>query len=166
MTLVDFGGCVEAHPHARARVGWGGEGVWIGEQRGGGVGPLGLLPRPRRAAPARRPVSLRRVLSRTLRRLLPIATSCSLACVPPVWPCLCLHPPLPSCVPHVAPAPPPAVVSARPEAATASSGTAHLQAPPPSPLRLSAVRDMAARRLPDRSPCHNEGFYCADLILS
>ena len=46
MTLVDFGGCVEAHPHARARVGWGGEGVWIGEQRGGGVGPLGLLPAP------------------------------------------------------------------------------------------------------------------------
>ena len=31
MTLVDFGpdfgGFVEAHPHARARVGWGGEGV-------------------------------------------------------------------------------------------------------------------------------------------
>ena len=36
---------------------------------------------------------------------------------------------------------------------TASFGTAHLQAPPPSTLRLSAVRDMAARRLPDRSPC-------------
>ena len=57
MTLVDFGGCVEAHPHARARVGWGGEGVWIEEQRGGGVGPPGLLPAPvvprRLAVPSR-----------------------------------------------------------------------------------------------------------------
>ena len=36
---------METHPHARARVGWGGEGVWIGGRRGRGVGPLGLLQR-------------------------------------------------------------------------------------------------------------------------
>ena len=62
-------------------VGWGGGVDW--RATGWGCRPAGPTPRPRRAAPARRPVSLRRVLSRALRRLLPIATSCSLACVPP-----------------------------------------------------------------------------------
>ena len=43
------GGGAETHPHAQARVGWGGEGVWVVGRRGRCVGPLGLLPVP--AAP-------------------------------------------------------------------------------------------------------------------
>ena len=117
-------------------VGWGGGMDW--RATGWGCRPAGPTPRPRRAAPARRPVSLRQVLSRALRHLLPIATSCSLAYVPPVWSCPRPHPPLPSCVPHVAPAPPLAVAPVRPEAATAPFGTAHLRAPPPSLPRPSS----------------------------
>ena len=45
MTLVDFGVCVEAHPHARARVGWGGGGVWIIFTPGRALTATGLMQR-------------------------------------------------------------------------------------------------------------------------
>ena len=69
-------------------VGWGGG---MGRRVGGEgyVVPLGSTPLPHHAAPVCHPVPLRRVLSRALRHRLPIATSCSLAYVPPVWSCRC-----------------------------------------------------------------------------